>query len=198
MSRGADEPRLRLVGGPAPRGNRPALALREASPSESRAATERLLAFLRRCPPRLHAPGVRLLDFSPASLPVHAALMGQGVRLTRLAESEVAGELIREADPGAEVVVCPLEHLSTRFSPGSFDSAHSALSLGHRRELPLLAALSALARAGLTGFIWTDRVRQPTRLNARRVRELASRVDLAQCAYRRPLASGLFTLSGWW
>lgn len=185
------------MGGPAPRGSGPALALREATPSESRAAIDRLLAFLRKCPPGLHARGVRLLDFSAASLPVHSAISGQGIRLTRLAESEVAGEMIREADPGAEVVVCPLEHLASRFPPGSFDAAHSALCLGHRRELPLLAALSALARTGSSGLLWTDRVRQPTRLSAKRVRELASRVDLAQCAYRRPLASALFTLAGW-
>lgn len=197
-SRGVDGPRLRLVGVGASREGRGALGVREVTERERRAVLQRLEGFLAQRPARLMGTELRLLDFSPAGVPVHAALAGEGVRVTRLAESEVAGELIREADPGAVVLVCGLDELSTRLSPGAFDAAHTAVTLGHRRELPMLAALTALARQAGSGFVWTDRVAQSERLGARRVREIAGRVDLGRCGVKRGLGSGLFTLSGWW
>lgn len=197
-SRGVDGPRLRLVGEGLDRGGRGGFGVREVSERERRSAIARLEGFLARRPDRLRGGEVRLLDFSPAGVEVHRALAGRGVRVTRLAESEVAGEFIRETDPGAEVLVCGLEELSARITPGAFDAAHSALSLGHRRELPMLAALTALARQAGSGFVWTDRVAQAERLGTKRVREIAGRVDLGRCGVKRSLGSGLFTLSGWW
>lgn len=197
-SRGVDGPRLRLVGGGLDRGGRGGVGVREVSERERRVALAKLEGFLARRPDRLGGGEVRLLDFSPASVPVHAGLSREGVGVTRVAESEVAGELIRDADPGAEVVVCGLDELSGRFEPGGFDAAHSAFMLGHRRELPMLAALTALARHAGSGFIWTDRVSQTERLGASRVREIAGRVDLGRCGVKRGIGSGLFTLSGWW
>lgn len=121
----------------------------------------------------------------------------ESASFVRLAETEVAAELMRDADEGVEIVVSTLDRLPTLLTPGGFDVVHSSLLLGSRRELPMMTALTQLGRLGGEGFVWTDRARQSTPLRRRRVRDLAARVDLGFCAHRRPIGSGLFTLSGW-
>ena len=69
--------------------------------------------------------------------------------------------------------------------------------LGSRRELPLMTGLTQLGRLGMHGFLWTDRVKQSQPMKAKRVRDLARRVDLEFCAYKKPIRSTLFSLSGW-
>lgn len=133
-----------------------------------------------------------MLDYSPVGMPIAGWLGETGVSVVRLAESETAAELLRDADEGAEVLVCPLDGLQGLLAPGAFHVVHTAFVLGHRRELPMMTALTQLGRAATEGFVWSDR--KPAR---RVVRDVASRVELGFCGYRRPIGSSVFTLSGW-
>jgi len=173
-------------------------SLRESSPSERQAVAARLTRFLNKRPKYLGDRPIRLLDFSPIDLPIAELLASTNdeIRVTRLAESAVAGELLRDRDPGAEILECTLDRLQSD-GPDGFDVVHTALMLGSRRELPLMTGLTQLGRLGMHGFLWTDRVKQTQPMKASRVRDLARRVDLEFCAYKKPIRSTLFSLSGW-
>lgn len=169
------------------------------SETERQAVVERLSRFLGTQPDRHKGQTLRILDLSPMALSISSALgkAGHAVRVTRLAENEVQGELMRNADPEAEVLVSTLDQLQSVILPEAFDVVHTALVIGSRRELPLMTALTQLGRLAESGFVWTDRVKQLHPLKPKRVRDLAKRVDLGFCAPRKPIGSGLFTLSGW-
>lgn len=202
-SRCVTRPTLRLVnaadsvetGASAPHGG--------VSPAECRTAADRLVRFLQTRPDHLKTTPIRVLDFSPVGLalagPVVRALGASAdtLRFVRLAESEVAAELMRDGDEPVETLVSTLDGFQPPPAGEGFHVVHTSFVLGSRRELPLLTALTRLGRAAEEGFVWTDRARRATPLGRRRVRDLASRVDLGFCAHKRPVASRIFTLSGW-
>jgi len=172
--------------------------LRETTPSEQTAVVRRFSAFMRKPPSDIRGNQLRVLDFSPIDLPTAGLFidLGIGVHVTRLVESAVAGELLRERDPDAEVFECTLDRLLSE-SDQPFDIVHTSLMLGARRELPLMTGLTQLGRLASFGFVWTDRVRQTVPVKAKRVRDLAGRVDLGFCAHKKPIGSPIFTLAGW-
>ncbi len=173
------------------------LRTRQIGAKEQNGVLGRLNRFLEARPADLKNRPIRVLDLSPVGVSIASSLRDPEIAVTRLAESEVAGELMRERDPEAAVLVSTLDQLQSVCETGAFEVVHTALVLGSRRELPMMTALAQLARAAGGGFVWTDRVRQALPLRARRVRDLASRVDLGFCSHKKPIASPLFTLSGW-
>ncbi len=193
------QPTLRLIQAEESSATGASGASRSVSETERQVVAERLGRFLSAGPDRHRGQTLRILDLSPIALSISPALArnGHAVRVTRLAESEVAGELIRDADPEAEVLVSTLDQLQSVTLPEAFDVVHTALVIGSRRELPLMTALAQLGRLAESGFVWTDRVKQHHTLKPKRVRDLARRVDLGFCAPKKPIGSALFTLSGW-
>lgn len=172
--------------------------LRETTQSEQEAVVRRFADFIRKRPDDLRGRPIRVLDFSPIDMPTSRLLQAAGhdVRVTRLVESAFAGELLRERDPAAEVLECTLDRLQGE-SIEPFDVVHTSLMLGAKRELPLMTGLTQLGRLASFGFVWTDRVKQAAPMKAKRVRDIASRVDLEFCTHKKPIGSPIFTLAGW-
>ena len=193
------QPTLRLIQAEESSAQGASGSARVVSDAQKQAVVERLSKFLATTPERHRGQTLRILDLSPISLSISASLgkAGHAVRVTRLAENEVQAELMRDADPDAEVLVTTLDQLQSVNLPEAFDVVHTALVIGSRRELPLMTALTQLGRLAESGFVWTDRVKQHYPLKPKRVRDLAKRVDLGFCAPRKPIGSALFTLSGW-
>ena len=192
------QPTLRLTATGPSADSGPPKKLRETTQSEQEAIVRRFVAFLRKAPSDLRNRPIRVLDFSPIDLPTAELFeaAGHDLRVTRLVESAVAGELLRERDPRAETLECTLDRLQSE-SLEPFDVVHTSLLLAGRRELPLMTGLIQLGRLASFGFVWTDRVQQTVPMKAKRIRDLAPRVDLHFCAHRKPLGSPIFTLAGW-
>ncbi len=172
--------------------------LRVTTPGEREAIVRRFTGFMQKRPDDLRDRPIRVLDFSPIELPTASLIRAAGgdIRVTRLVASAVAGELLGESDPGCDFIECTLDRLQAE-SLEPFDVVHTAYALASRRELPLMTGLTQLGRLASYGFIWTDRVRQTVPMKSKRVRDIAGRVDLEFCAYKKPIRSTLFTLSGW-